>query len=1058
MTDQKKINRFQVYTASAGAGKTYKLTLEYLKIALRKPEEKFQKILAITFTVKATNEMKQRILEACKAFSQADEIELTGRNKSLFNDVLEQENYTEQEIIAKAKNLFKQLLHNYGDFAVSTIDSFSQRIIRSFAYELKKPINFDIEIDKAKTADYLTSQLLAKVGGEDKQFTKLVTSYFNEKLQEDDSTYIENDILNAVEIMLDESSEEALQQLQQLEPKQLVEVQNKLFQNYLNLKKTIEDLGNEALVLIKNGGLKIEDFRGGSRSSVRHFETVTKDVFKEPVATFIKIVNGETSWFTGNTSYPELENQLAQIGEKLIKLYPEIVITNELRKVFPKMAMLAELRKLFETYQNEEEFLLISEFNRIISEHVKGQPAPFLYEKVGEKYEHILIDEFQDTSVMQWHNLVPLVVESLLKDEHNESLIVGDSKQAIYRFRGGETRQLNMLPKLMGSEDDFILQENEQTLSHFFGSTPLEYNYRSREEIVNFNNQLYGFVNGQSELHPYHEIYCTAHQRPSREGSGGYVQANVVEKRDYKEESYDEFNERWFDQIKEQIDQVLKHGYEESDIAILCRKNKELQLIASYLQLHNYNFISKESLSIIHEKAVEVFPSLVRLFIYPSNQILQAEIANLLIDYGLLNISHHQVNQDIGRKKFTTIQAFSKYIQSINSEIQLTKMNQAELLKLWEQYVSWLPAKTQNSSYISFFRDEIWEQIQIHGNNIEAFLDWWDETKENLYIKSGDDATGIQLMTIHKAKGLEFEVVLLPYANWSFTSTDNKWVKTDQIPSEQVDRAYFKMKNDLASTSIQSEVIENKQANFLDSLNLLYVATTRAVSELYFIVDNSTLARGKTIAEASNLSQFLHEFFQFGESTEISFGSATHPDEKQSKYKQEILLSQEAKSFEQVEVVVNNRASAIWNDEVRGKIDFGSILHKLLETIKTEQDVQPVLYNALSEGIITEQMLDEVSQMLHQVVNNEQLKPYFMGSQSILAEQSILTPDGQEFIPDRIILHEDNSIQLLDFKTGQQKSAHQAQLEQYTQLLTQMGYTVTEQLIVYLQPFEIISL
>lgn len=1049
--------KFKVYTASAGAGKTFRLTLEYLKIALRNPKTKFRTILAITFTVKATNEMKARIIEACKAFGETEAGNLTGRNKALFVELKKETPWSDGEIKEKSQLLFKTILHNYGDFAVSTIDSFSQRIIRSFAYELGKPINFDIELDTAKTADYLTAQLLAKVGGENKDFTKLVVNFFNEKLKEDDSIYIEYDIREAVKIMLDDDSREALQQLKKVNSKQLLQIGKKIDENYYQLQSKLDAIGTEVKLLMDQNNYDLSDFHYGKSGFMNVFLKIANG--EEPTlgARFQKTIFEEGKFFKDINKSDELfEQKVIELGQQIPNLYNDFIMLSAVKKSYPRMALLAELRKLFETYQQEEEFLLISEFNKIISEHVKGQPAPFLYEKVGERFDHILIDEFQDTSVMQWHNLVPLVVECLSKEEENESLVVGDSKQAIYRWRGGETKQLTHLPKLLGSENDPILQDSQRTLNLYYDNKPMEFNYRSKENIVQFNNDLYEFIIDKTELEAFHPIYESYCQKPFQQNTGGYIRLNQVEKKGQGEEK-ELYHQRVFEIFEEQLRAVDKNGYSGNDIAVLCRNNKELQFVADYLQRNSISFTSRESLHLEQEKAVSVFPSLVRLMVYPQNQILQAEIANYLLKIRGKDRTPHEINTAIGNKKMKSFSAFASFLQQIDSTLVLNNLNRTELLPLWEQYVSWLPIETQNSAYISFFRDELWEYISVHGNHFEGFLDWWEEEKEKLFIKSSDTANGIQLLTIHKAKGLEFNVVMMPFANWKYSyGVDSKWVQTDAFPEQEISKVYLPMTKALESSEIAASLSQSKEDNYLDNLNLLYVATTRAVSELYMIIDDDSSK--KSLLELSSINQFLNRYLKWNGATSLEFGLPTTAEVKREDQEATIQLPIRSEAFGQVGVVVNNRASVIWSEEVRDKIDFGSVVHSLLESISNLQEILPTVYQAIAQGIITESQQQEVEDILTTVVTHNNLQDYFQLKNKVLAEQSIITPEGNEYIPDRIAFDDnEKTVKLLDFKTGKPKNAHQNQLELYASLLEKMNYQVVEKIIVYLQPFKIIS-
>lgn len=1055
MNSQVFDKKFKVYTASAGSGKTFRLTVDYLKIALRYPESKFKRILAITFTVKATNEMKARILEACQAFSTLQKHPLTGRNKALFDALQADVPWTKEEIETRAKVLYHKILHNYSDFGVSTIDSFSQRLIRSFAFELDIPMNFEVQIDQAETLDLLVTRLMERVGELDKDLTKLVQNFFTEKLKEKDSLRLQDDLVNSAKLMLKEESERAREKLSHLELKDIIKLQKEIDQRFFKAKQLVFDICTSVLNELNTRGLELVDLSGGKNSVGNIFQkSLSEPIPKTISKTFISCASGQKSWFTKKSPHSgsDLEQILSHYATQFLQAIPTLIIANSIKNSFSQVALIAELYRLYKEYQKEEDVLLISEFNQIISSEVKDQPAPFLYEKVGEQYQHLLIDEFQDTSVMQWHNLLPLVTETLSKQEFNESLIVGDSKQAIYRFRGGETKQLTHLPKVLGAENNLTLQEMQGILERDFIGQQMPYNYRSTQTIVNFNNALYKFIAENDAFLPYHEVYSSYYQKPFDKSEQGLVNLSFVEKPDKNEE--ETLDGRFINSVLKHIQDIKDRNIRLGKVAILCRRNKELKLIANSLQECGYDIESQETLALNQKKYIHLFISLLKLFHQADNQILQAEVANGFAFYGILLQDLNTLNTDIGRKRMKTIEEVSNWLNDYNPQLNLLEMNGTELFNFYEQYVSLLPVEIQKSDYISFFKNELFAFISKFGNNIDGFIEWWALNEHKLYVKSAENKDAIKLITIHKSKGLEFDIVLMPFTNWQIRpTTENSWLEVNEMNNTALNEYYISLTSQLAKTSLAEQVILNEQRQYLDSLNMLYVATTRAVSELYIITEKHKEI--KSLARPTQISMVLNAFLDEEHTQTKIYGQPVEfLNQKDSKQQNSLILNAQSVEFGKASVAVKNKSSVIWSESIREKIDFGEVVHSLLEKIKTKQDVQIVIMKAVNEGLITNQDVEQIQDLLSNVVTNEEIAPFFMQKNQVFSEQSILTPTGEEFIPDRILI-ENKNVQILDFKTGEQQAKHKSQINQYAALLQQMGFTVIEKKLVYVNPLKI---
>lgn len=1052
MEQQNNSKTFTVYTASAGSGKTFRLTLEYLKIALQNPSYKFKRILAITFTVKATNEMKARIVDACKTIAEMDITPLSVRNKAIFEQLVEETNFDERELQERASSLYKQLLHNYGDFAISTIDSFSQKIIRSFAYELQVPMQFETVIDTSPIKDYLVESTLQHVGGSDKDYTTLLIQFFRDKLLHEDSIRIEDDIESAVNEVLSESSLLARKKLGDIETKEFIQVQKQLSKDLILLEKKLKDIASQAMELFDTSTYGEIDLKGKSRSPFHTFRrlldnpaTKISDTFKANIIT--------PQWLDKKIDDDNFQQKLSSFADEIATIQEQVIILGIFRKHFSKNALLSILSKFLSDYKKEEEIVLISEFNELISEQVKGQPAPFIYEKIGDRYTHLLLDEFQDTSVTQFHNLLPLITEMIEKESEPKSLIVGDSKQAIYRFRGGETEQLTRLPNLIGSEDDSILQEYEQSLNRHLGEESLAYNYRSYSEIVGFNNRLFKFITDQQEFHSYGDVYKEVEQKVQNKDTGGYISITRVDKKDTEEEKSVEIKRR-MDVLLEHIKRLKSQGFKYRQIAIIGRKNDHLLESAMMLQANQIPFSSKESLKLNQENYITLFPAMIEIILTPDNQIIQAKIIDRLQEIGLIQKEKHQLHAEIGLHDIENLHDFNALIKRYVPTVDLLSFEGSDLLQSFEIYVSWLPVEYRQSLFISFFRDEIMQVIQQVGNNSEAFLDWWVTNNDKLKIKEGDDSKdAIQLYTIHASKGLEFDVVLMPFADWGINKGGSKWVDTDLL-GKNISVANIPLTTKLEGTRYEDHLNEKNRNIILDHLNFLYVAVTRAVKELHFI---SLLPEKDkyNLEKLPDMGNVFNAFINDLSTTTWVQGSPVIETRDKTGFKESWMIEPFNEADLQGEMVVQHKSRVIWNPNIVEKIEYGELIHHLLSQIKSPEQIEQTIDSAISSGELPMYLKAELVEQFNTVIKQTELTDFFDTTKRIVSERAILLPDGKEYIPDRIVFSSDKNCKLLDFKTGQEKSQHQTQIGNYADILEQMGYTVTDKFIVYVNPLNV---
>lgn len=723
------------------------------------------------------------------------------------------------------------------------------------------------------------------------------------------------------------------------------------------------------------------------------------------------------------------------------------------------MITISLLHRAYKEVQQEENLMLIAEFNHLISGQVKYQPAPFIYEKIGSKFSYFLIDEFQDTGVLQFHNLVPLLAESL-DNPDAETLIVGDSKQAIYRFKGGEVSQLNDLPLLIGSNENPILAQHEATIRQHFSNEILGTNYRSKSNIIAFNNELFNLINSNDYFTAHRLIYENQAQQNLENNTGGYVEIKKFEQKknenkssgedgEEPEEIMDKDDARCIEVLKI-IKDATERGYSYRDIAILCRRKKEQPIYAQFLKSNNINIISQEGLKLANEISVALFPAFYAHFLDPENKIHLLNIATKMQHLGLIQVDLPSLNRKaIQPRQLRELAASAGY--------DFTALYDLSLMDAWDEYEGWLPETSYSPAAHAYFAEYLFDFTKKNGNEFDLFYTWWEQNKDNLFIKSTDSVNGVQLLTIHKAKGLEFEIVILPAADWDFIIKKDSpyWFEADVPELHPLTHIYGYISAADSSNEILRAAYEvNAQKILLDNLNLLYVATTRAVSELYLLMGDNTTINDKT-NKLSRINQVIQLFL--GNAHEYSIGEkakATEKKQKASKINKKNIVGYQGPM---ANITIKNRSGTIWSEDKRERIEHGVTMHYLLQEIKTREDVVSVTEKAQMWGLIPPDLTDVIQEKLMAVVQHPALTAYFTQGQNIKSEQSIITTDGQEFIPDRMYF-DGNKVNILDFKTGNKKPAHERQITGYASLLRQMGYSIGNLHLVYLEPLEIITI
>jgi ATP-dependent exoDNAse (exonuclease V) beta subunit len=1052
---------FTVYKSSAGSGKTFTLVKEYLQMVLMRPKT-YRSILAITFTNKAANEMKERILEALFQIGDQDEKPLTGTVKVMFGQIAENLARPEQELMENARIVTQLILHNYTDFAISTIDSFVHRIIRSFAFDLRIPMSFEVELD---TEDVLRRMidLLINRAGSDARITELLVRFTRMKAEDEKNWNIEDDIYRVAKLLMDEDSQLEVTELRDYSIDEFLKIHSKLTGFIHEFEATITKKGSDAMQLIRQAALEASSFYQGNRGIYAYFDRLSNKNFSALTPkSYVRTTVEEDKWYGSKTPVHE-KNAIDAIKTRLSDLfleidrfveehYPRYILYHEVRKNLYPLAILHEIEKMLNDYKSENNILLISEFNQKIAAVALNEPVPFIYERVGEKYQHYLVDEFQDTSVLQWQNLLPLIENSLASQHFN--MVVGDAKQAIYRWRSGEVEQFIKLPVVHKNPDTFFALEREQSLIRNFKEMHLDHNFRSGKKLVEFNNAFFKSIAAFLPEN-YKKIYENATQIAGGKQEGGYVGIDFYD-RDHEAREKAQF---YWERTLQIIHEVSAFHYEKRDVAILCRNNRNASDMASFLLQHNIPVVSNESLLLSVSPHVRLILSIARLLLNPENDIAKVEVLHWMQVKGLVDSSLPEALQQFVHRDPITVSTgtFFQKLEASGIYIQSGYLLKLTVYEFCEALIRMLELNRMNDPYLLFFLDAVLEQSKDASFDLGAMLDWWEKKKDTLSIVVPEGVNAVHVMTIHKSKGLEFPVVIYPFASENLRMTREKlWIHpADKLP--QLKTALVDASPRMEETDFAENLRVESDKSLLDLINLLYVVMTRAADRLYILSSGPPEKAGGKPSVPVFLKYFLEEISRWEEGKfTYSFGDAqTQNMNRLIKQKEETMAFSAFHSVDwQKQISLSLQAPEHWDtDHPGGEQEWGTLMHKILAATRHPDDLKKITGEYVIQGILNPQQAENIHELLTKFIHHPDVSVYFNPDLKSLEEADILLPDGNVYRPDKLIL-EDDKVIVVDYKTGRKSQQHIKQVETYLQTLREMGWAQPEGVLLYLYESE----
>lgn len=1057
-----------IYSASAGSGKTYKLTAIYLTDLFRS-RYNYRKILAVTFTNKATSEMKSRILDHLHKLSVGEESDyLAGLEKSTGKK--------EEWIRGEASEILNSILHDYSRFSVSTIDSFFQKVLRAFAREIGLHSGFNIELDHTAILSAAVDQVIESAS-EDNQLKKWLITYALSNIDEEKSWNLKESIIRLAEELFKEKFKIlSLEEQSKLEDKKfLLEYIEKIKVLSASFEKKLVQSGKKAEDMFSRFELSEDMFYRKGQGVPGFIRSLASGNIKEPNSWVREIDKDSPRWSTGSIT-PQLQAALASgfdtILREIIQYYDENILDYRsaecvLRYIYDLGILSDILRNVHQITTSENSFLL-SDAGELLNLITGEDQSPFIYEKVGNRYENFMIDEFQDTSIIQWKNFRPLIENSMA--EGNDNLVVGDVKQSIYRWRNSDWTILGR--DLLGIVD------NKRIFSE-----PLKTNWRSRSNIIRFNNTLFTIIPEQldmalaEEVLPvsFSKLYSEAVQLDPCKNEGGFVRLEFI-----PDEDEIKSQRIVLERLPEVIKSLQDKGYRASDIGIIVRDGREGTSVLNKLieysnncpselkEIYNFNAVSNDSLLLANSPAIIFILSVISVVNDPHDLINRA----IMLRFYLLSCG----NEDAEKASLqgNRIKETSALYFPAGYEDFLERIRQMPLFEATENIIRFfgLGDFLWNVPFLNTFQDYV---VSFTGNknaDIQSFLDWWEESgsKKSVVLPGNQDA--IRILTIHKSKGLEFKAVILPFLSWNLDHLSSKqpvlWVSPESPPFNELGILPVKYGKDLANTIFAEAYREEKYSVYLDNVNLLYVALTRARDVLIaFSPDNprsentisALLKKALTLPAKSNrrqeiiLNKYFSEetrVFEYGEIPVISREPMGKKEIISSKY----FVSQTLESLK-LKLHGENYFSTE-KQELRKKINYGKLMHEVFEGINMPKDIPAAIEKLVLEGKLAEDESADIQQKVMDAISHPQVAEWFSQDNKVLKEAGILLPSGITRRPDRVIF-KDGKTTIIDFKFGEENPHYLEQVDQYRGLLTAMGYSDIDAFIWYVDKNKIVS-
>ncbi|MFA6643607.1 MAG: UvrD-helicase domain-containing protein [Bacteroidales bacterium] len=1070
MTDKSpyELQHLHIIKASAGSGKTHRLTGEYLHLLFAQPNN-HRHILAVTFTNKATDEMKSRIVEELHLLS-------SGRDSAYLNELMRNFSLKESTVRSTARRILETILHDYSAFSISTIDKFFQQTMRAFTREMGLAGGYNIEVEHSsllmETVDLMLSELDRP---ENKQLAEWLLQFMQDSIEEGKSWKIDREVMDLSEQLFNETyksfSKEEQAVLQNKE--QLSEYKTILIRIIREYEIELKNIGLRAVSIIDSCDLSPSNFRGAGTSQFFKFAKIANGEIPDLTKTFLEFLDNPESWYTKTTPKDiilKIENAynsgLNECVRQVIKMYENNTFYLTAKCILQNyftLGILNDIKNRLRKLQQENNTLLLSDTTELLNDIISGTDSPFIYEKTGTRITNYMIDEFQDTSRMQWTNFKPLVDESLSSGNFN--LIVGDVKQSIYRFRNSDWRLLEEQV-----EKDFS--------SDYIRKHVLDTNWRSDAAIVEFNNIFFNkapyilqdYYNESNSIdeegwsNQISSAYTDVHQHlPEKiKDSSGHVKITFL-----KDDKDSDWESEALERLPYEIESLQDQGFSLKDIAVVVRSNKEAVQVAEKLlkykednpdSRYRYDIISNEALLLGSAQSIKSAVALMYHFRNPSDELYKMSAVYEFFRY---------------MYKYSPAEAIKAYREETKGEFpeeyrnKIAELSSMPFYDMIESYFSLFTSETDENenAYIQAFLDIALKFSEDKSADLNAFLDWWEEKGCNkaLYSPEGQDA--IRLITIHKSKGLGFGAVIMPFVNWELDHTRNNdiiWCKPEVSPFNFIGVVPLKYNKKLSDTIFRRDYLEEKMFTYIDNLNLLYVAFTRAKHRLILFAPYKD-----KIEKLSNVSHLLRETIISSNLSEINKCEGNTESVFELGTPEKI---KDVKSEIEVQTYKTGRWHSIpFNDRLKlrlnsigffsddGSRDYGTLMHKIVSDIKTISDIPQAVQKKLFEGEINESEMEKITNDLTDYLSVPLVSDWYSGKYDVLNEAQILHPQKGFSRPDRVMISQDEVI-IVDYKFGEsEESKYKRQVQRYVKSIEEMGYLNVKGYVFYVKTGKIVD-
>lgn len=982
--------------------------------------------------------MKTRILDTLQKLAKT--------SHPLKHELCKSLGIDDNQLKSRSQEVLHRILHNYSTFSISTIDSFFQKVVRTFAKEMGIQGGFQVELNQKKVISEAVDKLLLEVG-QDKKLTDWLAYFAIFNITQGKKWDPKKDIKNL--------SDELFKEIFILNKETIFEkIDNTTcMQNYLsslhsirkNFETTMQDFGRRAMDILLRKGLNIDDFTRKQVGIGAYFNKLSKGIFPQPNSYVLEVLN-DHAWYSKNSTKKDIIDAAVNMGlydllEQSIHFratnFTQYFTVVSVVKHIYSLGILSKVNQYLYQYRAENDTLLISDFPVFLNGIISNSNTPYIYEKIGSKYKHYLIDEFQDTSALQWNNFKPLIKDSLAANQFN--MIVGDIKQSIYRWRGGNWK--------------LLLEEVQKDIGeNMVNNKELKTNWRSKKAIIDFNNNLFKSAPGIlyynlkaktsldiSGIESIKNAYQDAYQNIPKGKDN--VKGGLVEVKFFESKNKSEFEEQSLEVMIEKIEQLQDASYKLKDIAILVRTSMEgkkvTDALMKYEKTHSnskyaYDIISNESLYLKNSPIVNF---IIQSFYYILDDSEPLHLVQLKYAFNWHLIVNNKDNKEVEN-------ILKSNLQSIKS-LPLVDLIEA-LIRLFN-----LKNDKTHIPYLLAFQDAVLDYSKNKNADIKGFLFWWQENNQQS-IQVSENQNAMRLMTVHKSKGLQFKTVILPFCTWDLdhgTGGDRQnilWCDTKNRESfSYLPFLPLKYKSDMVHTYFSTNYQEEKAKAYMDNINLLYVACTRAEEVLYIMAKSP-----KKKEYLSKISDLLYKILSKNETDnwieeklEYTSGEmASFGEYEESKGYEEISLNHFISQPWNQRKELQPRQNEFWYDEnVKTKINEGKLIHWILSKIKYSNNLNKAIIQAKNEFHLKEKALNKIKIKLNKLFTNDIVSDWFLDKWEVKNEINILSLDSNIQRPDRVIINDNQTI-VIDYKTGIDSGFHTKQVGLYCSLLKEMGF------------------